>query len=95
MKVGKVLSITNYKNDFKDLIEVAACYLEHENYYLFLKRAENKPAGLTWGVPAGKVEKNETPIDALTRELFEETSVQLSSNEVTLKRSLLLTSSLP
>lgn len=90
MNVGKVLSITDYSLDKKDLIHVAACYLEHKDKFLFLKRASNKPAGLTWGVPAGKIEANEAPHEALVRELYEETEVKIPIEEVLLKRSLLV-----
>ena len=41
--------------------------------YLYLLRNDKKYAG-TWGLPGGKVEKNETLLEALVRECHEELS---------------------
>lgn len=54
-------------------VEIAACYIEIGDRFLLLQRA-GKEAG-TWGVPAGKLEKDETPHGAAIRELFEETGI--------------------
>jgi 8-oxo-dGTP pyrophosphatase MutT (NUDIX family) len=35
-------------------------------------RQDHKPQGNTWGVPAGKLEKDESPAEAIIRELEEE-----------------------
>lgn len=66
--------------DFQPTVEVAACYCEWENKLLLVKRHPNKPQGNTWGVPAGKMEIGESPIDTIKREVFEEVGLILNSN---------------
>lgn len=63
---------------FNPRIEVAACYIEIDKKLLLLKRAQGKSEGGSWGVPAGKLEVNETPGQCACRELFEETGISLT-----------------
>ncbi len=65
--------------EFSPQVEVAACYLETQGKLLVLQRAEEKLEGGKWGVPAGKLEKGETPLHAAVRELFEETGIQIDA----------------
>ncbi len=65
--------------DFKPLVHVAACYLEVDGKLLLLLRAPGSFEELTWGVPAGKMEGEETPLEGACRELFEETGIQITS----------------
>ena len=58
-------------------VEIAACYLEVEGKLLLLQRALEKTEPGLWGVPAGKIEKGETPEEGALRELFEETGIAL------------------
>src|SRR5665647_1613274 len=60
---------------FHPTVEVAACYCEWDNKYLFLLRQPSRPQGGTYGVPAGKIEKGETAREAAIRELAEETGI--------------------
>ena len=60
--------------NFISKFEIVSCHIENNRKLLFLKRAKNKAQPSTWGVPAGKKEKNETLDDAIIREVFEETS---------------------
>lgn len=62
---------------FSPAVEVAACYIEFEGKLLVLKRANEKPYGGKWGVPAGKLEKGESAHAAVIREIFEETQITL------------------
>jgi 8-oxo-dGTP diphosphatase len=62
---------------FSPQVEVAACYLEHDGKVLLLERASGKSEPNKWGAPAGKLEKNEDPLDGAVRELFEETGIRL------------------
>lgn len=59
--------------DFSSKLEIVSCFLEHDGKFLMLLRHSGKPQGNTWGVPAGKVEQNEHVLDAMVRELGEET----------------------
>jgi 8-oxo-dGTP pyrophosphatase MutT (NUDIX family) len=64
---------------FTPLVEVAGCYLEVGGKLLLLKRSQTSSQGGKWGVPAGKVEKGETPEEGARRELFEETGIAVPS----------------
>jgi len=59
--------------NFNPKFEVVSCFFEQEGKFLLLHRLDSKPQGNTWGVPAGKIEKDESPIDAVCREITEET----------------------
>jgi 8-oxo-dGTP diphosphatase len=58
-------------------MEVAGCFCEHDGKVLFLLRNPEKPQGNTWCVPGGKLEKDECPIEAVIREVQEETGLIL------------------
>ncbi len=61
-------------------VEAAGCYLWCQNKLLLLRRHPSKPQGNTWGVPAGKLEHNETPKEAVIREIQEEIGVDISQD---------------
>ncbi len=61
--------------DFSPQVEISACYIEIGNKLLLLQLSPNKSECGLWGVPAGKIERGETPEAAARRELFEETSI--------------------
>jgi 8-oxo-dGTP pyrophosphatase MutT (NUDIX family) len=67
----------NRPEGFNPQVEVAACYLEVNGHFLLIQYTQGRKEGGLWGLPAGKLEKNETPEDALRRELFEETGLLL------------------
>lgn len=69
-------------NDFNPKIEVVGCFLEHEGEFLILQRQDHKPQGGTWGLPSGKVEKDESLLNAIIRETKEETGFDLIDKEV-------------
>lgn len=65
--------------DFQPRVEVSACFLERDDHQvLFLHRLDNKSQGNTWGIPGGKVEKGEAPLQAVVREIKEETGLVIS-----------------
>ena len=59
--------------NFNPKFEVVSCFFEQEGKFLLLHRLDSKPQGDTWGVPAGKVEEGESSINAICREIMEET----------------------
>ncbi len=68
--------------DFSHAVEVAGCYCEHEGKILLLLRHPQKPQGNTWCVPGGKLDKGETPLQAVVREVKEETGIHLPSESL-------------
>ena len=62
---------------FNPQVQVAACYIEIDNKLLLLQSTPEKSEPEVWGVPAGKLEKNENPESAARRELFEETGISI------------------
>lgn len=62
---------------FQPLCEVAACYVEVNGKILILERSYTESEGKTWGVPGGKIEPGETPLQGAIRELFEETNIKI------------------
>ena len=73
---------TTKPKDFPPEIQVAACYVEIDRQVLFLQYSPNKPEPGKWGVPAGKVKKEETPEEAAKRELFEETGISAQTSQI-------------
>lgn len=68
-------------SNFNSKFEIVSCFFECDDKFLLLLRQDTKPQGNTWGVPAGKVEVRENSVDAIVRELFEETGfTALKSN---------------
>lgn len=67
--------------DFAPKVEVAICFINANDEFLFLKRQSYKPEGNTWAVPGGKVDRDETPLCAVIREVSEETDLFLDKEE--------------
>lgn len=68
--------------DFKAQVVVSSCYFECEGRFLLLKRHPDKSQGEKWGVPAGKLEPGESPLQALLREVHEEIGLTLEEKNV-------------
>lgn len=68
--------------NFKPKLEVATCYVMHEGKALFLKRCTASTWSHTWGLPGGRIDENQTPFEAMLREVFEETRMDLSNEEI-------------
>lgn len=62
---------------FSARVEIAAVYVNVDGRILFLEIAHHKEEKGAWGVPAGKLEANEEPLQAAQRELFEETGISV------------------
>lgn len=68
--------------NFHAKVEVSACFLECGDKILLLHRQDNKSQGQLWGIPGGKIDKGETPLQAVIREVFEETGFDISKQNV-------------
>lgn len=69
--------------EFSPKVEVAAIYVAVEGKLLLLQLSDDKSERGAWGVPAGKIEIGEQPLHGAKRELFEETSINISENSFT------------
>jgi len=69
--------------NFNPKVEVSICFIEFENKILFLKNNNKK-----WGVPGGKFNSKETPFEAVQREVFEETKINLEPTKTYLKHTI-------
>ncbi|MDI6721062.1 MAG: NUDIX domain-containing protein [Candidatus Aenigmarchaeota archaeon] len=61
--------------DFSPRFEVVSCFCEYEGKMLLLERQDGKSEGGKWGVSAGKIDKGETSMEAIQREIGEETGL--------------------
>lgn len=59
------------------VIEVVAAVIEHEGLLLACRRRPEKSAGGKWEFPGGKIEKGETDVEALVREIQEEFGIAI------------------
>lgn len=73
---------------FKSCFEVVTVYIEYNDQILLLHRQNNKSQGNRWGLPGGKVEKNETPLQAVIREAKEETGIDISNQTIEMLKSV-------
>ena len=63
---------------FSPQMEVSGCYCEYQGRVLLLLRNPEKPQGNTWCIPGGKLKKGESALQAVIREVWEETGLCLT-----------------
>lgn len=61
---------------------VGCCYLHYQDKILLLHRQDAKTEGNRWGIPGGKLRDGEPLIDAIIREVFEETGFHLDKEKI-------------
>lgn len=79
-----LLSAAIYKEvpeNFNPKFEIVGNFIECDGKVLLLHRQDTKNQGNTWAIPGGKIDKNETPIQASIRETFEETGYKFDKVE--------------
>ena len=64
---------------FLPVSDVVGCLFWAEGKILLLKRATEKSYPGRWGLPGGKINEGESRLDAIIREVKEETGINLSS----------------
>lgn len=75
-------AFTNPPEDFNPGLHAAGCFCEWENKILILQRSPQKFQGNTWGIPGGKMEKNETPRVCAIREIQEEVGLNIDADDL-------------
>lgn len=63
---------------------VVRCVFYQDGEYLLLHRPKSKGGG--YGLPGGHVEKDETPMQALVREIWEELRIRISPEDLILTK---------
>jgi 8-oxo-dGTP diphosphatase len=53
--------------------------IDRDNQVLATQRAEDKPLGLLWEFPGGKIDRGESAEEALRREIIEELNIELGA----------------
>ncbi|MDT8421824.1 MAG: (deoxy)nucleoside triphosphate pyrophosphohydrolase [Desulfuromonadales bacterium] len=61
---------------------VTAAIIEHQGRVLVTRRPADKRHPLAWEFPGGKMEANETPQQALQRELLEELAIEVVAESI-------------
>lgn len=63
-------------------VVAAAIQRSSDQRYLLARRKKTEKGAGKWEFPGGKIEPNETELQALTREIFEELSIDLSEKQI-------------
>jgi 8-oxo-dGTP pyrophosphatase MutT (NUDIX family) len=67
---------------FELQLEVSTVFMEYNKKILLLRRSRCELSPNTWGIPGGKLEKGETPLEALSREISEELQLKPDPKEL-------------
>lgn len=68
--------------DFKEKFVIVSCFVERDGYFLLLQRQNSTSEPNKWGPPAGKVHAGEEFLQAIQRELMEETGLVISGTQL-------------
>lgn len=83
MSVSSVLATTaDAFPEFKLKTQISTIFLDYDKHLLLLRRGHKEDQSNTWGVPGGKAEEGEAPLETVLRELREETQINLTPGEV-------------
>lgn len=75
-------------SDFGAELEVSTVFIECQGKILLLHRTKCELSPETWGIPGGKLEKGEPPLEGLTREIWEELRLKPDLEDLQFIRSL-------
>lgn len=68
--------------NFNPSFEAVGCIVEESNEILLLLRQDHKAQGNTFRIPSGKIEKEEEKLNAVLREIKEETGMELQESKL-------------
>jgi 8-oxo-dGTP pyrophosphatase MutT (NUDIX family) len=74
--------------DFNPRFEIVSSYVTAQGKMLLLHRHNNKSQGGKWGEPAGKIDAGEKPLEAMVRELNEETGLVINPEQLTFFKTI-------
>lgn len=83
MKISSFFDIIKPGDNMKT-IEVVAAVLKKDNLFFCAQRKDEGALAKKWEFPGGKLETNETPVEALKRELNEELNINVEVGEFVL-----------
>ncbi|KKL57912.1 hypothetical protein LCGC14_2230710, partial [marine sediment metagenome] len=85
-KSYKYLSYWNPSDEKNTILPkiVVTCFIQQKDKILILQRARKDLQYKLWGIPGGKLDKYEPPIQGLIREIKEEIDITISSKEFSL-----------
>ncbi len=78
---------------FTPIVEVSACFIEKDGKVLFLHRQDGKSHANKWAIPGGKVDKNENALQAILREVNEETGITLHKENISFIKTVYISHS--
>src|SRR3989344_435171 len=67
---------------FNPKFEVVGCFIENNQEILLLHRQDSKLYGNKWGVPSGKINPDEKALEAMLREIKEETGFEINPSKI-------------
>ena len=67
---------------FNPKFEAVGSFVQFNGEIILLHRQNHKPQGGTWGIPSGKRDDGENPLDTACRETAEETGVVIPRDEM-------------
>jgi 8-oxo-dGTP pyrophosphatase MutT (NUDIX family) len=67
---------------FNPKFEAVGSFIQYDGEIILLHRQNHKPQGDTWGIPSGKRDNGENPLDTACRETAEETGVVIPRDEM-------------
>lgn len=68
--------------NFKIGFNGVGCFIESSGKILLLHRLDHKREGNTWGIPGGKIDPGEEILNAIIREIKEETGLEIPSKNL-------------
>lgn len=75
-------------DNFRPVQSIVACCVVHRRKILLLKRNSKSTASNTWCMPGGRLEQNESPLQAVIRETKEETGIVLYPDQINLVKTI-------